>query len=82
MGPPPLALGLVLHEELYRRLAAQAMMGQHGIVSKQPVGELLVKCRQVVKEQALMVVHELLGALEPFGVGVHFAVSGYRSTSE
>ena len=73
MGPP-LALGLVLNQEWYRRLAAQAMVGQHGIVSQQPVGEFPVKGGEVVEQQLLVVVHEglLEGAIEPFRVGVHF----------
>ena len=49
MGPPPLTLGLVLKEELYRRLSAQAMVGQHGVVSDESVGELPAKFSQVAK---------------------------------
>ena len=80
MGPPPLALGLGLNEELYRRVATEAMMGQDGMVSQQPVGEVPVKGGQVVEQQRLVVVHEglLEGAIEPFSVGVHFRGTGRR----
>ncbi|MCY3955119.1 MAG: hypothetical protein OXF47_03880, partial [Nitrospira sp.] len=80
MGPPPLALGLMLNQELYWRLSVQAMMRQDSIVSQQPVGQVPVKGGQVVKQQVLMVIHELFleGAIEPFGVGVHFRGTGIR----
>ena len=35
------------------------MVGQHGIVSQQPVGQFLVEGGQVVEEQVLMIVHDL-----------------------
>ena len=78
MGPPPLALGLVLNQALYRRFSAQAMVGQHGIISQQPVGEFPVKGGQVIEQQILVVVHEglLEGAIEAFGVGIHFGGAG------
>ena len=78
MGPPPLPLGLMVNEGLYRRLSAQAMVGQHGIISQQPVGEFPVKGGQVIEQQILVVVHEGLldGAVEAFGVGIHFRGAG------
>ena len=80
MGPPPLALGLLLKKEFYRRLATEAMVRQHGIVSQQPVGQVPVKGGQVVEEHILMVIHELFleGAIEAFGVGIHFRGTGIR----
>ncbi len=72
MGPPPLALGLVLKKEVYWRLAPEAMVRQDGIVSQQPVGQLSVKGSEVIKQQILVVVHEglLEGASEPFDMRV------------
>ena len=78
MGPPPLALGLVLNEELYRKLATEALMGQHDMVSPQPVGQVPVQGGEVVKKQVLMVIHKLFleSAIELFGVGVHCREAG------
>ena len=42
-GAPSLALGLVLKQEWARSLAAQARVGQHGLVSRQSVGECPVQ---------------------------------------
>lgn len=74
MGPSPLALGLLVNQELYRRLAPEAVMGQDRSVSQRPVGQFAVDGRQVVEEQVLVVVHELFleGAIEAFGMRVHF----------
>ncbi len=49
-------------------------MGQDGMVSQQPVGQFPINGGQVIKQQVLMVIHELFleGAIEAFGVGVHF----------
>lgn len=78
MGPPPLALGLVLHGEWSLRLAPEAMVRQDGIVNQQPVGQVPVKGRQAVNQQLLMVIDELFfeGTIEAFGVGVHFRGAG------
>ena len=56
------------------------MVGQHGVVGEQPVGQFLVEGSQVVEEEVLMIVHErfLEGAVEAFGVGVHFRRAGVR----
>ncbi|MDE0145438.1 MAG: hypothetical protein OXI53_03970 [Nitrospira sp.] len=62
LGPPPLALGLALKQELYRRLAVEAMVRQGGIVRQRPVGQLPVKGREVIKQQILVVIHK--GLLE------------------
>jgi len=80
MGPPPLALGLLVNQELYRRLAGQAMMRQDSIVSQQPVGQLPVKGSEVIKQQIFVVVHEglLEGAIEPFDMRVHFGGARVR----
>ncbi len=80
MGPPHLALGLVVNQGLYRRLPPKAMVGQHGIVGQQPIGQFAVKGRQIVEQQILVVVHEglLQGAIEPFRMSVHFRGSGIR----
>ena len=74
MGPPHLALGLVVNQELYRRLPPKAMVGQHGIVGQQPIGQFAVKGRQIVNQQVLVVIHELFleGAIEPFDMRIHF----------
>ncbi len=40
MGPPPLALGLVLNQKLYRRLQVEGMVGPFGVREEEPVGEL------------------------------------------
>ena len=79
MGPPPLVLGLVLNEELCRRLSIQAMLRLDRIVSQQPVGQIPVQGGQVVKQQVLMVIHEpfLEGTIELFGMSVR--VRGARS---
>ena len=70
MGP----LRLMLKKELYRRWATEALVGQHGMVSPQPVGQVPVQGSEVVKEQVLMVIHELFldSAIELFGMGVTF----------
>ena len=80
MGPPPLALGLVLNQELYRRMQAKGMVGSFGVIEEEPVSEFPVEVRQVVEEQVLVVIHELFleGAIEAFGVGVHFRRAGVR----
>ena len=72
MGPPPLPLGLVLKQEWARSLAAQATVGQHGLVSRQSVGECPVQGGAVVEPHILGGGHEGLweAALDPFGVGV------------
>ena len=56
------------------------MVWQDGIESQQPVGQVPVKGGQVVKQQVLVVIHELFleGAIEPFRVGVHFRGAGIR----
>ena len=56
------------------------MVGQHGVVGEQPVGQFLVEGSQVVEEEVLMIVHErfLEGEVEAFGVGVHFRRAGVR----
>ena len=79
MGPPPLALRLMLKKELYRRWATEALVGQHGMVSPQPVGQVPVQGGEVVKEQVLMVIHELFldSAIELFGMGVHVRVADH-----
>ena len=59
MGPPPLALGLVLNQELYRRMQAKGMVGSFGVIEEEPVSEFPVEVRQVVEEQVLVVIHEL-----------------------
>lgn len=80
MGPPPLALGLVLNQKLYGRLTGQAMVRQHGVVGRQPVGQFSVEGGQVVKEQVLMILHKLFldRAVEAFHVGIHFGGAGLR----
>ena len=60
MGPPPLALGLVLNQEGSRRSSAQAMVGQHGMVSQQPVGEFPVTFGQVVEQHIVAIVRLLI----------------------
>ena len=82
MGPPPLALRLMLKKELYRRLATEALVGQQGMVSPQPVGQVPVQGGEVVKEQVLMVIHELFldSAIELFGMGVHVRGARIRLT--
>ena len=71
-GAPSLALGLVLKQEWARSLAAQARVGQHGLVSRQSVGECPVQGGAVVEPHILGGGHEGLweAALDPFGVGV------------
>ena len=78
MGSPPLTLGLLVNQELSRRLAPEAMVGQEGIGSQQPVGQLPVEGGPVVNQQLLVVVHEGLfeGAIEPFNLRVHFRGAG------
>ena len=72
MGPLPLALGLMVNQELSRRLATETLVEQHGIVSPQPVGQVPVKGGQVVKQQPLMEIHEpfLEGTIELFGMSI------------
>ncbi len=69
--PPPLVLGLVLHEEWSRRLAVEAMVGQRGIVSQQPVGH-------VIEGQDFMVIDGLFldGEIEAFGMRAHVRGAG------
>ncbi len=78
MGPPPLALGMVNEEGLYRRIQAKGMVGAFGVIEEEPVSEFPVEVRQGVEEQGLVVIHELFleGAIEAFGVGVHFRRAG------
>ena len=80
MGPPPLALGMVHEEGLYRRMQAKGMVGAFGVIEEEPVSEFPVEVRQVVEEQGLVVIHELFleSAMEAFGVGVHFRRAGVR----
>ena len=80
MGPPPLALGMVHEEGLYRRMQAKGMVGSFGVIEEEPVSEVPVEVRQVVEEQVLVVIHELFleGAIEAFGVGIHFRRAGVR----
>ena len=80
MGPPPLALGMVNEEGLYRRMQAKGMVGSFGVREEEPGSEVPVEVRQVVEEQVLVVIHELFleGAIEAFGVGVHFWRAGVR----
>ena len=74
MGPPPLALGMVNEEGLYRRMQPKGMVGSFGVREEEPVSEVLVEVRQVVKQQILVVGHEglLETTTEPCGGGVHF----------
>ena len=80
IGPPPWALGLLVNQELYRRLSAQAMVRSHGVVGQQPIRQFPVEGGQVVKEQVLMIIHErfLDRADEAFHVGIHFGGAGVR----
>ncbi len=59
-GAPSLALGLVLKQEWARSLAAQARVGQHGLVSRQSVGECPVQGGAVVEA-----LREMAEALRP-----------------
>ena len=54
--------------------------GSFGVIEEEPVSEVPVEVRQVVEEQVLVVIHELFleGAIEAFGVGVHFRRAGVR----
>lgn len=49
-------------------------MGTLGIVEEEPIGEFLVEQGEIGEEQILVVIDEgfLQGAVEAFGVGVHF----------
>ena len=64
-------------------IIAQAMGGQHYIVSNQPISELLlVKCSQVVKGHILLGIHKLFleGVVEPFRMRVYLRLceSGHQ----
>lgn len=73
IGPVPLALRVVLKEPLYGREEAQAVVGDDGVVSDAPLGELFVEGVDVGEQQVLVVVHELLlhGPVEALNMGVH-----------
>lgn len=73
MGSPPLTLGLLVNQELSRRLAPGALVGQDGIGSQQPVGQFSVTGGPVGNQQLLVVIHELFleGAMESFDLRVH-----------
>ena len=54
------------------------MVGDEGVVGDEPVSEFLVEEVDVGEEQVVVPVDELLldGAVEPFGMGVHFGAFG------
>ena len=55
-----MALGLLLKEELYRSVAAKALVGQPRGRGQQPGRQFSVKGLDGVEPQVLMLVHDLL----------------------
>ena len=53
---------------------SESIVGTLGIVEEEPIGEFLVEQGEIGEEQILVVIDEgfLQGAVEAFGVGVHF----------
>ena len=78
MGPPLLALGLLMKEAWSRRLQAKAMVRQDRIISQEPVGQVAVEGGQVAEPHILVIVHEIFldRAMEPFHMRVHCGGTG------
>ena len=60
MGPPHIALFVVINDNPYRYFESKPFLGNEGVVLEQPIGQFLVEWGPVVKQHVLVVVGRIV----------------------
>ena len=78
MGPPHIALFVVVDDSLNRCFQSKPFMRSNGVVFDQPIGQFLVEQIEIVKQVVFVIIDKLLryGAVERSPCAFIFGVFG------